>query len=72
MTPPSSCSKVLGFATRNDADDWMLAHPLQTIAAVHFDTGIPSRIGFTIQTNTTTECAARRQCSDGAAYLRVA
>lgn len=48
--------QVLGFASRLDAEDWMLAHPEATLGAVHFivnEVPSPPSIQYTLQTNTT-------------------
>lgn len=47
-------SKVLGFASQDDMDSWMLANPEITNGAVRF-TGAdsPTSISFSLQVNTT-------------------
>lgn len=56
----SSCLlQVIGFASRQDAEDYMLANPESTLGAVHFDvddtTAVP-KINYMIQSNSTVRC----------------
>eukprot|EP00878_Enallax_costatus_P026229 GHUV01028120.1.p1 GENE.GHUV01028120.1~~GHUV01028120.1.p1 ORF type:complete len:192 (+),score=47.97 GHUV01028120.1:1765-2340(+) len=48
--------QVIGFASRQDAEDYMMANPETTLGAVHFDvnnsTAIP-KINYMIQSNST-------------------
>eukprot|EP00878_Enallax_costatus_P021602 GHUV01022886.1.p1 GENE.GHUV01022886.1~~GHUV01022886.1.p1 ORF type:complete len:298 (+),score=51.96 GHUV01022886.1:484-1377(+) len=55
-SPPIKDDKVIGFASRQDAEDYMMANPETTLGAVHFDvnnsTAIP-KINYMIQSNST-------------------
>ncbi|WIA19835.1 hypothetical protein OEZ85_005742 [Tetradesmus obliquus] len=53
-TPPIRDDKVLGFASRFAAEDYMLANPETTLGAVHFSLD-GSNVNYIIQTNTTTK-----------------
>jgi hypothetical protein len=55
-------AQVLGFASRVDAEDWMLAHPESTLGAVHFtvnEVPTPPSIQYSLQTNTTVSICSR-------------
>lgn len=45
--------QVIGFASRSDAEEYMLEHPESTLGAVYFDFSSSSGINYLIQTNTT-------------------
>eukprot|EP00775_Hariotina_reticulata_P013231 gene13231-13362_t len=55
--PPIADHKVLGFASRFDADQYMLDHPETALGAVHFYHGnlTGADIKFVIQANSTTK-----------------
>lgn len=47
---------MLGFASRTEAEDWMLSHPESTLGAVHFtvnEASVPPDVKYTLQINTT-------------------
>eukprot|EP00270_Netrium_digitus_P003854 TRINITY_DN1466_c0_g1_i1.p1 TRINITY_DN1466_c0_g1~~TRINITY_DN1466_c0_g1_i1.p1 ORF type:complete len:971 (+),score=291.84 TRINITY_DN1466_c0_g1_i1:469-3381(+) len=46
-------SKVLGFDTPADADDWLLANPFRVMGALHFTVRADGAVSFGVQTNTT-------------------
>lgn len=46
-------SRVLGFATPEDVDEWLLANPYKTTGALHFAFTPTGALGFGIQTNST-------------------
>ncbi|XP_024541685.1 ABC transporter A family member 2 [Selaginella moellendorffii] len=50
---PIPPSKTLGFATPDDVDRWLLAHPLQCPGALHLEERQPNVIAYGIQTNST-------------------
>lgn len=52
---PIAAAKVLGFATRQDANAFMLGVTDRVLGALHFsvDPATPTAIGFALQANTT-------------------
>jgi hypothetical protein len=51
--PPIPADKVLGFATREEAEAYMAAHGETTLGAVHFVEGPGSKLQYLLQSSST-------------------
>lgn len=51
--PPIPADKVLGFPTRRQADDYLMAHPDGVLGAVHFSRSGSSSMNYIVQSNST-------------------